>query len=233
MAPYSLLVTRLQKALGVQQYHVASVLCQQAKVAMSHFEPNDYIRYDLLEKNIDIVRKRLNRPLTLSEKRVYGHLDDPANQAIERARHCQQLAAQGGRAAHHPLRPSDEAQVGVEKDLLRAKDTDQEVYNFLATAGAKYGMGFWWPGSGIINQIILENYAYPRALLIGTDSHIPNGGGLGAICIGVRGADAVDVMAAIPWELKCPKVIGGKLTGSLSAWTSPKDVILKVQAPAQ
>ncbi|KAK1341657.1 hypothetical protein QTO34_018074 [Cnephaeus nilssonii] len=241
----------LQKALGVRQYHVASVLCQRAKVAMSHFEPNDYIRYDLLEKNIDIVRKRLNRPLTLSEKLVYGHLDDPANQEIERGKTYLRLrpdrvAMQDATAQMAMLQfissglpkvavPSTihcdhliEAQVGGEKDLRRAKDINQEVYNFLASAGAKYGVGFWRPGSGIIHQIILENYAYPGALLIGTDSHTPNGGGLGAICIGVGGADAVDVMAGIPWELKCPKVIGVKLTGSLSGWTSPKDVILKV-----
>lgn len=121
-----------------------------------------------------------------------------------------------------------EAQVGGPKDLARAVDTNKEVYNFLATAGAKYGVGFWKPGSGIIHQIILENYAFPGVLLIGTDSHTPNGGGLGGLCIGVGGADAVDVMAGLPWELKCPKVIGVRLTGSLSGWTSSKDVILKL-----
>uniref|UniRef100_A0A8C5NZ81 Aconitase 2, mitochondrial n=1 Tax=Jaculus jaculus TaxID=51337 RepID=A0A8C5NZ81_JACJA len=249
---YHALFTRcLQKALGVRQYHVASVLCQRAKVAMSHFEPNEYIRYDLLEKNINIVRQRLNRPLTLSEKIVYGHLDDPVNQEIERGKTYLRLrpdrvAMQDATAQMAMLQfissglpkvavPSTihcdhliEAQVGGEKDLRRAKDINQEVYNFLASAGAKYGVGFWRPGSGIIHQIILENYAYPGVLLIGTDSHTPNGGGLGGICIGVGGADAVDVMAGIPWELKCPKVIGVKLTGSLSGWTSPKDVILKV-----
>uniref|UniRef100_A0A8I6AIF6 Aconitate hydratase, mitochondrial n=1 Tax=Rattus norvegicus TaxID=10116 RepID=A0A8I6AIF6_RAT len=198
MAPYSLLVTRLQKALGVRQYHVASALCQRAKVAMSHFEPSEYIRYDLLEKNINIVRKRLNRPLTLSEKIVYGHLDDPANQEIERGKTYLRLrpdrvAMQDATAQMAMLQfissglpkvavPSTihcdhliEAQLGGEKDLRRAKDINQEVYNFLATAGAKYGVGFWRPGSGIIHQ-----------------------------------------------------VIGVKLTGTLSGWTSPKDVILKV-----
>ena len=99
-----------------------------------------------------------------------------------------------------------EAQVGGDLDLARAKDINKEVYNFLSTAGAKYGVGFWKPGSGIIHQIILENYAFPGLLMIGTDSHTPNGGGLGGLCIGVGGADAVDVMANIPWELKCPKV---------------------------
>lgn len=118
--------------------------------------------------------------------------------------------------------------MGGEKDLKRAKDINKEVYNFLKTAGAKYGVGFWNPGSGIIHQIILENYAFPGLLMIGTDSHTPNGGGLGCLCIGVGGADAVDVMANIPWELKCPKVIGVKLTGTLKGWTSPKDIILKV-----
>jgi aconitate hydratase len=102
------------------------------------------------------------------------------------------------------------------------------VYEFLSSAGAKYGMGFWKPGSGIIHQIVLENYAFPGGLMIGTDSHTPNAGGLGMCAIGVGGADAVDVMAGMAWELKCPKVIGVELTGSLSGWTSPKDVILKV-----
>lgn len=121
-----------------------------------------------------------------------------------------------------------EAQVEGVADLKRAKDTNKEVYNFLQSAGAKYGVGFWNPGSGIIHQIILENYAFPGLLMIGTDSHTPNGGGLGGLCIGVGGADAVDVMANIPWELKCPNVIGVKLTGKMKGWTSPKDIILKV-----
>jgi aconitate hydratase len=121
-----------------------------------------------------------------------------------------------------------EAYVGGPKDLAKATDINKEVYDFLASAGAKYGVGFWRPGSGIIHQIILENYAFPGVLLIGTDSHTPNGGGLGGLCIGVGGADAVDVMASIPWELKCPQVIGVNLTGKLSGWTSPKDIILKV-----
>jgi aconitate hydratase len=117
---------------------------------------------------------------------------------------------------------------GAEADLKHAKVTNAEVYNFLATAGAKYGVGFWKPGSGIIHQIVLENYAFPGGMMIGTDSHTPNAGGLGMCAVGVGGADAVDVMAGLPWELKAPKVIGVKLTGRLSKWTSPKDVILKV-----
>jgi len=121
-----------------------------------------------------------------------------------------------------------EAQVGGVKDLARAVEINKEVYDFLATATAKYGLGFWKPGSGIIHQIILENYAFPGGLMIGTDSHTPNAGGLGMIACGVGGADAVDVMADIPWELKCPKVIGVNLIGKIDGWTTPKDVILKV-----
>jgi len=194
---------------------------------------------------------RLNRPLTLSEKILYSHLDDPANQDIERGESYLRLrpdrvAMQDATAQMAMLQfissglpkvavPSTihcdhliQAQIEGQKDLARAKDINKEVYNFLATSGAKYGVGFWKPGSGIIHQIILENYAFPGLLMVGTDSHTPNGGGLGGLCIGVGGADAVDVMADIPWELKCPRVIGVKLTGKLSGWTSPKDVILKV-----
>lgn len=115
-----------------------------------------------------------------------------------------------------------EAQVGGVKDLQRAININKEVYDFLATATAKYGLGFWKPGSGIIHQIILENYAFPGGLMIGTDSHTPNAGGLGMVACGVGGADAVDVMAGIPWELKCPKVIGVNLTGKIGGWTTPK-----------
>ncbi|KAL4647849.1 aconitate hydratase, mitochondrial [Arapaima gigas] len=253
MATYCLTVNRLQLALGhgVRKLHVSAVLSAKAKVAISRFEPSAYVNYGKLRTNIDIVRKRLNRPLTLSEKIVYGHLDDAAGQEIVRGRTYLRLrpdrvAMQDATAQMamlqfissglpHVAVPSTihcdhliEAQVGGAQDLQRAKEVNQEVYKFLATAAAKYGVGFWKPGSGIIHQIILENYAYPGAMLIGTDSHTPNGGGLGCISIGVGGADAVDVMAGIPWELKCPNVIGVKLTGSLSGWTSPKDVILKV-----
>lgn len=115
-----------------------------------------------------------------------------------------------------------EAQVGGAKDLSRAIDINKEVYDFLASACAKYNIGFWRPGSGIIHQIVLENYAFPGGLMIGTDSHTPNAGGLGMTAIGVGGADAVDVMANLPWELKAPKVTGVRLTGKLSGWTAPK-----------
>ncbi|KOC61025.1 Aconitate hydratase, mitochondrial [Habropoda laboriosa] len=220
---------------------------------MSKFDSDIYLPYDKLEDRLKIVKKRqvLNRPLTLSEKVLYSHLDEPDKQEIVRGTSYLRLrpdrvAMQDATAQMAMLQfissglpkvavPSTihcdhliEAQVGGVQDLKRAKDINKEVYNFLKTAGAKYGVGFWNPGSGIIHQIILENYAFPGLLMIGTDSHTPNGGGLGCLCIGVGGADAVDVMASIPWELKCPKVIGVKLTGTLKGWTSPKDIILKV-----
>jgi aconitate hydratase len=117
---------------------------------------------------------------------------------------------------------------GGQADLAHAKEINKEVYDFLASAGAKFGVGFWKPGSGIIHQIVLENYAFPGAMIIGTDSHTPNAGGLGSCAVGVGGADAVDVMAGLPWELKAPKVIGVRLTGQMSRWTAPKDVICKL-----
>lgn len=221
------------------------------KVAMSLMEKDSYINYQRIEDNLAVVRKRLNRPLTLSEKILYGHLEDPHGQEIERGKSylrlrpdrvaCQDATAQmailqfmssGMSTASVPTTVHCdhliEAQVGGAKDLKRAIDINKEVYDFLATATAKYGMGFWKPGSGIIHQIILENYAFPGGLMIGTDSHTPNAGGLGMVACGVGGADAVDVMANIPWELKCPKVIGVRLTGKITGWTAPKDVILKV-----
>jgi len=223
----------------------------QHKVLMSNFEKDKYINYQRIEDNLAIVRRRLNRPLTLSEKIVYGHLDDPHGQEIERGKSylklrpdrvaCQDATAQmallqfmsaGLPSVAVPTTVHCdhliEAQRGGPQDLARAQDINKEVYDFLSSTCAKYDIGFWKPGSGIIHQIILENYAFPGGLMIGTDSHTPNAGGLGMVAIGVGGADAVDVMADIPWELKCPKAIGVKLTGKLSGWTSPKDVILKV-----
>lgn len=242
----------VQSAVHVYHGRLFSTTCiASQKVALSKFETDKYLNYQHLEDNLKVVRNRLNRPLTLSEKILYSHLDDPANQDIERGVSYLKLrpdrvAMQDATAQMAMLQfissglpkvsvPTTihcdhliEAQVGGEADLKKAKDINEEVYNFLATASAKYGVGFWKPGSGIIHQIVLENYGFPGVLLIGTDSHTPNGGGLGGLCIGVGGADAVDVMADIPWELKCPKVIGVKLTGELKGWTSPKDVILKV-----
>src|SRR5205823_8474984 len=121
-----------------------------------------------------------------------------------------------------------QAKVGASEDLATALDTNKEVYDFLASISNKYGIGFWKPGAGIIHQVVLENYAFPGGMMIGTDSHTPNAGGLGMIAIGVGGADAVDVMAGLPWELKMPKLIGVKITGKINGWTSAKDVILWV-----
>ncbi|XP_042899077.1 aconitate hydratase, mitochondrial [Parasteatoda tepidariorum] len=232
-------------------FHVSPLNYAAHKVAMSKFDKDSLMPCEKLKKNLEIVRNRLKRPLTQAEKILYSHLDDPHNQDIERGTSYLRLrpdrvAMQDATAQMAMLQfissglkkvavPSTihcdhliEAQISGDKDLARAKDINKEVYRFLETAGAKYGVGFWKPGSGIIHQIILENYAFPGVLLIGTDSHTPNGGGLGGLCIGVGGADAVDVMANLPWELKCPNYIGVKLTGKLTGWTSPKDVILKV-----
>src|SRR6201991_3596385 len=204
-----------------------------------------------MSENLAIVRSRLNRPLTYAEKILYSHLDDPHGQEIERGSSylklrpdrvaCQDATAQMAilqfMSAGMPsvATPTTvhcdhliEAQIGGEKDLERAQQINKEVYDFLSTSCAKYNIGFWKPGSGIIHQIVLENYAFPGGLMIGTDSHTPNAGGLGMVAIGVGGADAVDVMAGLPWELKTPKVIGVKLTGKWSGWASCKDVILKV-----
>lgn len=215
------------------------------KVEMTNWEKGHYINYQKMSENLSVVRSRLNKPLTYAEKILYSHLDDPHNQEIERGKSylklrpdrvaCQDATAQMAilqfMSAGMPsvATPTTvhcdhliEAQVGGEKDLARAKDINKEVYDFLSTSCAKYNIGFWKPGSGIIHQIILENYAFPGGLLIGTDSHTPNAGGLGMAAIGVGGADAVDVMANLPWELKAPKVIGVRLTGKMSGWTAPK-----------
>lgn len=215
------------------------------KVEMTNWEKGHYINYQKMSENLSVVRKRLNRPLAFAEKILYSHLDDPHNQEIERGSSylklrpdrvaCQDATAQMAilqfMSAGMPsvATPTTvhcdhliEAQIGGSKDLARANDINREVYDFLSTSCAKYNIGFWKPGSGIIHQIVLENYAFPGALLIGTDSHTPNAGGLGMAAIGVGGADAVDVMAGLPWELKAPKVLGVKLTGKLSGWTAPK-----------
>jgi aconitate hydratase len=222
------------------------------KVEMTNWEKGHYINYQKMSENLSIVRSRLNRPLTYAEKILYSHLDDPHGQDIERGSSylklrpdrvaCQDATAQMAimqfMSAGMPsvATPSTvhcdhliEAQVGGAKDLERANSINKEVYDFLSTACAKYNIGFWKPGSGIIHQIILENYAFPGGLMIGTDSHTPNGGGLGMAAIGVGGADAVDVMANLPWELKAPKVIGVKLTGQMSGWTSPKGKLCLAQ----
>ncbi|KAI0150642.1 aconitase family-domain-containing protein [Xylariaceae sp. FL1272] len=221
------------------------------KVKQNNWEEGNFINYKKMSENLSIVRSRLNRPLTYAEKILYSHLDDPHGQDIQRGVSylklrpdrvaCQDATAQMAilqfmsAGMDQVANPSTvhcdhliEAQVGGEKDLANAININKEVYDFLSSACAKYNIGFWRPGSGIIHQILLENYAFPGGLLIGTDSHTPNAGGLGMCAIGVGGADAVDVMANLPWELKAPKFIGVKLTGEMSGWTAPKDVILKV-----
>eukprot|EP00499_Haloplacidia_sp_CaronLabIsolate_P008794 CAMPEP_0196780226 /NCGR_PEP_ID=MMETSP1104-20130614/7293_1 /TAXON_ID=33652 /ORGANISM="Cafeteria sp., Strain Caron Lab Isolate" /LENGTH=779 /DNA_ID=CAMNT_0042150423 /DNA_START=36 /DNA_END=2375 /DNA_ORIENTATION=+ len=206
--------------------------------------------YARMEANLAEVRKTLGRPLTLAEKIVYGHLDDPKTAPVRGETYLKlrpdRVAMQDATAQMAVIQfissglpktavPTTihcdhliAAENGGAKDLAVASDVNREVYDFLASAGAKFGMGFWKPGSGIIHQIVLENYAFPGGLMIGTDSHTPNAGGLGMCAVGVGGADAVDVMAGLPWELKAPKVIGVHLSGRLSGWCSPKDVILKV-----
>jgi len=208
--------------------------------------------YAALPQRITDARRVLGRPLNLTEKILYAHLHDAsplktyekgndyvffapdrvamqdataqmallqfmtcgmANTAVPTTVHCDHLI---------------QAEVGSVEDLSTAIRENDEVYKFLADVSIKYGIGFWKPGAGIIHQIVLENYAFPGGMMIGTDSHTPNAGGLGMVAIGVGGADAVDVMVGMPWELKMPKVIGVKLTGKLNGWTSPKDVILKV-----
>ncbi|CAI5742585.1 unnamed protein product [Hyaloperonospora brassicae] len=207
--------------------------------------------YAKMEKNLHTVRQTMsNKPLTLAEKIIYGHLDDATVKATRGETYLKlrpdRVAMQDATAQMAVLQfissglpktavPTTihcdhliTAEKGSDTDLSNAKIINKEVYDFLSSAGAKFGMGFWKPGSGIIHQIVLENYAFPGGLMIGTDSHTPNAGGLGMCAVGVGGADAVDVMAGMPWELKAPKVIGVNLTGKLSGWTSPKDVILKV-----
>lgn len=208
--------------------------------------------YAAMPQKVAAARVLLGRPLTLTEKILYAHLSDelPAV-AFERGKsyvdfNPDRVAMQDATAQMALLQfmqagkkkvsvPSTvhcdhliQAKLGAEQDLKVANDTNKEVFDFLASVSNKYGIGFWKPGAGIIHQVVLENYAFPGGMMIGTDSHTVNAGGLGMIAIGVGGADAVDVMAGMPWELKFPKLIGVKLTGKLSGWTSAKDVILKV-----
>ncbi|MEO8887138.1 MAG: aconitate hydratase [Mucilaginibacter sp.] len=208
-----------------------------------------YARYS---NRVDAARKATGKPLTLTEKILYAHLSEgDAKQAFGRGVDYvdfapDRVAMQDATAQMALLQfmqagrpqvavPSTvhcdhliQAKIGAVEDLNTAKDINKEVYDFLASVSDKYGIGFWKAGAGIIHQVVLENYAFPGGMMIGTDSHTPNAGGLGMIAIGVGGADACDVMAGLPWELKFPKLIGVKLTGKLSGWTSAKDVILKV-----
>lgn len=207
--------------------------------------------YEALPGRIDAIRAKVGKPLTLAEKILYAHWVDsgqglPVRGETTAPLNPDRVAMQDATAQMAILQfmtagraevavPSTvhcdhliRAKVGALKDLAVAEDTNHEVYAFLASAANKYGMGFWKPGSGIIHQVVLENYAFPGGLMIGTDSHTPNAGGLGMLAIGVGGADAVDVMVGMPWELLWPKLIGVRLTGKLSGWTSGKDVILKL-----
>jgi aconitate hydratase len=206
--------------------------------------------YGTLPDRVAAGRARLGRPLTFTEKILLNHLGDPT-EPIERGGtyndfHPDRVAMQDATAQMALLQfmtaglpttavPSTvhcdhliSAKVGAKIDLGVAIDTNKEVYDFLRSVSAKYGIGFWGPGSGIIHQVVLENYAFPGGMMIGTDSHTPNAGGLGMVAIGVGGADAVDVMTGFPFNVRWPKVIGVKLTGTLSGWSSPKDVILEV-----
>jgi aconitate hydratase len=207
--------------------------------------------YDKARQDLKIIRERLGRPLTLAEKTLYSHLDDPKGQELERGKSFlmmrpDRVAMQDATAQmallQFMLAGKEEAAVpstvhcdhlilaykGASEDMKNSQLENNEVFQFLATASSRYGIGFWKPGAGIIHQVVLENYAFPGGLMIGTDSHTPNAGGLGMVAVGVGGADASDVMAGLPWEVKNPKLIGVHLKGKLKGWTSPKDVILKL-----
>src|SRR5437868_4457966 len=207
--------------------------------------------YDRLAQRSEVARRRLGRPVTLAEKILFNHLADPEGQPLERGRSYSELypdrvAMQDATAQMALLQfmtaglprvavPTTvhcdhliQAHDGARIDLLAAVETNEEVYEFLRTVSERYGIGFWRPGSGIIHQVVLEQYAFPGGMMIGTDSHTPNAGGLAMVAVGVGGADAVDVMVGGAFGVRWPQLIGVHLTGELSGWTSPKDVILKV-----
>src|ERR1051325_2040754 len=207
--------------------------------------------YRRMDERLAVIRKRLNRPLTLSEKILFGHLADPngcplepgssflrlrVDRVIMQDATAQRAILQFMQAGRPNVAvPSSvhcdhliQAYEGAMADLARAQHSNQAVYDFLRSAASKYGIGFWAAGSGIIHQVVLENYAFPGGLIIGSDSHTPNMGGLAMLAIGVGGADTVDAMAGFPWEVLYPRLVGIKLTGELSGWASPKDVILWV-----
>jgi len=214
----------------------------------------DMIRrvYEELPAKVEKTRELLGRPLTMTEKNLYSHLSDaipgaPHKRSVDYVDFAPDRVAMQDATAQMALMqfmqagktktavPSTvhcdhliQAETGADEDLVKAIDVNREVYDFLASVSNKYGIGFWKAGAGIIHQVVLENYAFPGGMMIGTDSHTVNAGGLGMIAVGVGGADAVDVMAGMPWELKFPKLIGVHLTGELSGWASSKDVILKV-----
>ncbi len=207
--------------------------------------------YGTLARNLETLRARLARPLSYAEKVFLGHLADPGNAPLEPGKSYAEtrpdrvamqdataqmavlqfmLAGRGETSVPTTIHCDHliQAHVGARADTQAAGRTNGEVYDFLRTASARYGIGFWGPGAGIIHQVVLEKYAFPGGMMIGTDSHTPNAGGLGMFACGVGGADAVDVMAGFPWEVLQPRLVGVRLTGALSGWTAPKDVILKV-----
>ena len=207
--------------------------------------------YKTTRDKLEIIKKRLNRPLTLAEKIVYGHLSDPEGQDLTRGKsflllNPDRVAMQDATAQmallQFMLSGKEESAVpatvhcdhlirayeGLEPDMKTAMDENKEVFDFLESVSSRYNIGFWNPGAGIIHQVVLENYAFPGGLMIGTDSHTPNAGGLGMVAVGVGGADASDVMAGMNWEVKNPKLVGVHLKGEMKGWTSPKDVILKL-----
>lgn len=207
--------------------------------------------YENFDKKINEAKKMTGRPLTAAEKILYAHLDKPAEKNLERMKDyvnfrpdrvamqdataqmalLQFMQAGKSRSAVPATVHADhliQGKIEAGEDLKNAKITNKEVYEFLSSVSKKYGIGFWKPGAGIIHQVVLENYAFPGGMIIGTDSHTVNAGGMGMVAIGVGGADAVDVMTGMPWELKFPKLIGVKLSGKLNGWTAPKDIILKV-----
>ncbi len=207
--------------------------------------------YERLSRNVEILRRRLGRPLSYAEKILLGHLDAPERAELDAGqsyldtrpdRVAMQDATAQMAVLQFMLAKRDEtavptsihcdhliqARVGAAADMQVAVDTNREVYEFLRSASARYGIGFWGPGAGIIHQVVLEKYAFPGGMMIGTDSHTPNAGGLGMFACGVGGADAVDVMAGFPWEVLYPRLVGVRLSGKLSGWAAPKDVILRV-----
>src|SRR5256885_962509 len=221
-------------------------------MAVTSSTPIELVRsvYDRLAERVALGRERLGRPLTFTEKVLLNHLRSPGEAGLDRAvsytdfdpdRVAMQDATAQMALLQFMTAGLDEAAVpatvhcdhlilakaGAALDLKFALDINSEVYEFLRSVAARYGIGFWKPGSGIIHQVVLENYAFPGGMMIGTDSHTPNAGGLGMVAIGVGGADAVDVMTGFPFNVRYPKLIGVHLTGELSGWSSPKDVILK------
>ena len=208
--------------------------------------------YTLYEGKIERIRTILQRPLTLAEKILYAHLYDeknvkdykrgedyvnfrPDRVAMQDATAQMALLQFMNAGRNEVAVPSTvhcdhliQAYKGAKEDIATATKTNEEVYNFLRDVSSRYGIGFWQPGAGIIHQVVLENYAFPGGMMVGTDSHTPNAGGLGMVAIGVGGADAVDVMTGMEWELKMPRLIGVRLTGKLNGWAAPKDVILKL-----